>query len=266
MIMQGGQRTMCSSSRILSLAVALLILLWSVSGCGPSPSVPTPTPIPITSLLTSGGLTVHTLCLQVAPFRTDTQNVPDQAIEETALRILSKMGIEVVAPGSPCDATLTLSFSGTARSAKYTTGSCYTAAEASGEMTISFPGLEDVFAFRLQGVYPPADLISGCPSPSQAPFSQAWGEALIRGLARLWGPTVYVYGLGDEIPGVARVSFREVEAMGPDERQAVPALIDALGHPTGHVRGAAHTALVHISGQDFDLDTDRWQAWWEGQQ
>lgn len=46
-------------------------------------------------------------------------------------------------------------------------------------------------------------------------------------------------------------------------RQAAPILLDQLNDADGPLRGAAADALADLSGQNYGLDADRWQAWWE---
>jgi len=54
--------------------------------------------------------------------------------------------------------------------------------------------------------------------------------------------------------------------IGPEAKEAVPALIKALGEDQdADVRKYAAWALEAITGQDFGEDAARWQRWFEEQ-
>jgi HEAT repeat protein len=53
--------------------------------------------------------------------------------------------------------------------------------------------------------------------------------------------------------------------IGPEEKEVIPALIQALDDESIHVRTSAVRALKAITGQDFGEDPARWQQWWEEQ-
>lgn len=54
-----------------------------------------------------------------------------------------------------------------------------------------------------------------------------------------------------------------VEVLGETcDALAVPALVPLLDDPTGELSGAARTALVSITRQDFGTASAKWRAWW----
>ena len=58
---------------------------------------------------------------------------------------------------------------------------------------------------------------------------------------------------------------RAAEALGMlKDRRAVEPLITALRHFAGDAKQAPAAALKAITGQDFGVDAERWQAWWDG--
>jgi HEAT repeat protein len=59
---------------------------------------------------------------------------------------------------------------------------------------------------------------------------------------------------------------RALGQIGPEAREAVPALIQVLGDEYESAGGNAARALKAITGQDFGEDAGRWQEWWDEQQ
>jgi len=58
---------------------------------------------------------------------------------------------------------------------------------------------------------------------------------------------------------------RAAEALGMlKDKRAVAPLIAALRHFAGDAASAPAAALKAITGQNFGLDADRWQVWWDG--
>ena len=58
---------------------------------------------------------------------------------------------------------------------------------------------------------------------------------------------------------------RAAEALGMlKDRRAIEPLITALRHFAGDAAHAPADALKALTGQDFGLDAERWQAWWDG--
>ena len=261
-------------------------------------ATPTPTPKPLPVQAPGWEeVTVHILCLEVEQSYPQIEEEFSQPIVEAAGRILARVGLQVVAEGAPCEATLTLTLIGRALGATYIPGGyCYTGAEVSGQVTFTVPDRESL-TMPVEGQVPTPDNVSDCPGePSGAPFGRVWPEAVLDGLADLWGHQVYVQALGDEHFGVEAAAGRALEEIGPE---AVPALIQALEDKDGDVREAAAealrsigpeaveavpvliqaledkeylvrmkawSALRAITGQDFGEDADRWQEWWEEQQ
>ena len=51
-------------------------------------------------------------------------------------------------------------------------------------------------------------------------------------------------------------------AAGRDDRAAVDVLVRALSSDDADVRAKAHRNLVRITGQNFTMDPEAWNAWW----
>jgi hypothetical protein len=241
--------------RLSALLFALVILAGSALACGqgsaftPSPtSTPSPTPTPL-PLQAPGWeeITVHILCLTVEQSYPGIEGKEPEPIAETIQRILARVGLQVVAEGASCDATLTLTLTGQALGDEYTTGYCYSGAEVSGLMVFDVAGREPL-TLPIAGRRNPPFMIRGCPQELGAPFESAWSEALIGCLAHLWGPQVLVQAVGDE---AACVREAAAEALGEVELEegVVPALAQALGDADEDVREAAAKALEAIGPQ-----------------
>jgi len=46
------------------------------------------------------------------------------------------------------------------------------------------------------------------------------------------------------------------------DKRTIPALIDQLGREGGRLREDIHELLVELTRQDFNLDAERWNSWW----
>jgi HEAT repeat protein len=81
--------------------------------------------------------------------------------------------------------------------------------------------------------------------------------------AEALGPLMQAMGdpNADVRAGVAQV----LGQIGPQAMDAVPVLIQALGDQSPAVPPVAAGALKGITGQDFGLDANAWQQWWQGQ-
>lgn len=78
------------------------------------------------------------------------------------------------------------------------------------------------------------------------------------------GPPL-IQALGDKDKWVRLAAARALGEIGPEAKEAVPALIQALKWKE-NIRRKAAWALGEITGQDFSENPDRWQEWWEEQQ
>lgn len=58
--------------------------------------------------------------------------------------------------------------------------------------------------------------------------------------------------------------LRAVERVGElGRREAVPVLIETLGHENMNLRWSIARSLQMLTGQDFGVDRARWEAWWD---
>lgn len=234
----------------------------------PTP-VPTPTPEPTPTLLSlqlpgCEGVIVHALCLVVEQSYPEIEGKAPEPIADTAQRILARVGVQIVGEGTPCDATLTVTLSGWALGATYMpAGYCYSGAKVEGEVHLAVPGREP-FTLPISASNPLPDTIWGCDrEPIDASFDLVWPDALLDGLARLWGPCILIQALGDEDEHVWWSAVDALVEMGPE---VVPLLIQALGDEDEWVREDAAEALKEITGQDFGQNAAAWQEWWEEQE
>jgi len=73
-----------------------------------------------------------------------------------------------------------------------------------------------------------------------------------------------VQALGDDEEAVVRAAAEHLGQMGPEALEAVPALIERLHlYPGGPLIPACYHALIAITGEDFNIDAERWLQWWE---
>jgi hypothetical protein len=108
-------------------------------------------------------------------------------IEATLQRVVTGLGMDMVGPDGQCDATLTVVLSGSALRAHYIgLGTCYTGAEVHGEIRLAAPG-KDPISVPVSDTDEPPEYTSSCPAKlCDAPFLDAWGMTLLRGLGQLW--------------------------------------------------------------------------------
>jgi hypothetical protein len=191
------------------------------------------------------GITVDTLCLEVEQSYPGIEAKSPEPIAEAAQGILAGLGIQITDERTSCDATLTLALTGEARAGEYIgSGECHSGAQVTGEMILAAPGRVPL-TVSVRGFYPPPFRIVGCPGPIDAPFDHAWMEALLVGLAHLWGPQVLFHALEDETFWVREIATEALGEIGPEEG-VVPALIHALEDSSGDVAEAAAEALGEI--------------------
>jgi HEAT repeat protein len=213
---------------------------------------PTPTPLPLQAPDWEG-VTLHTLCLEVEQSYPEIEDKTPERIAEATQRVLSGLGLLVVAQGTPCDATLTVALTGEPLGAEYSSGEkyCYSGASIGGEMTLALPERAPL-ALPIAGEQPPPMVISSCPEePAYAPFAKAWSQALLGGLAQLWGPQVFVQAVTDESVRVGEAAAGALAELGPQAVDAVPALLQALMNEeedSGR-RQAASDALAAIGSE-----------------
>jgi HEAT repeat protein len=74
-----------------------------------------------------------------------------------------------------------------------------------------------------------------------------------------------IQALDDESIHVRTSAVRALTEIGPAEKEVISALIQALDNQYVDVRTGAVRALKAITGQDFGEDPARWQQWWEEQ-
>jgi hypothetical protein len=270
----------------------------------PSPTLDptiTPTPTPV-SLQAPGweGAKVETLCLEVEQayslLGSDIEGKGPEPVHEVVERVLSGVGVELAGDECQCDATLSITITGSSLYAHYFGyGRCYNGAAVDAELLLSAQRREPLTITTEATVHPP-DMIYGChEEASDTPFHSVWPEALFDGLNQLWGPQVLIQPLGDgwlyarlaafnalvemgaeAVPAlvhgldhqgfrVRSESARALGRIGPDAIEAVPALIQAMEAEYYVDREDLVEALKDITGEDLGNLPGPWQEWWEDQ-
>lgn len=262
--------------RTIVLLFALAALASGAVSCGPGRTpTPTPTPLPV-QFPGWEGITVHTLCLEVEQSYPEIEGGLSQPIAETATRILARLGLQAVTGEVPCEATLTFTLTSQALAADYAAPGagtnpihrCYTGAEVTGGVTLAVTG-QAPLTVPVDGSHPASGATSQCSEqPADAPFDRAWSDALVDGLAQLWGIEVLVQALGDGKWLLREAAAQVLGHMGSEAVEAVPALIEALGDGEGAVRMAAAEALEKIGSDSVPaliqaLRDDDWHVRYE---
>jgi HEAT repeat protein len=212
---------------------------------------PTPTPLPLQAPAWEG-VTLHTLCLEVEQSYPEIEGKTPEPIAEAARRILAGIGVLVVAQEAPCDATMTVSLRGEALGAEYSGDKyCYSGARVDGQMTLALADRAPL-TLPIEGEQQTPFSISVCPEQAaDAPFAKAWSQALLGGLAQLWGPQTLIQALMDESVRVREAAANALAESGPQAVDAVPALIQALRNEEQDwaLREAASDALGAIGAE-----------------
>jgi hypothetical protein len=194
---------------------------------------------------------VRTLCLEVQQSYPEIEEEVSEPIGETVQRILDGMGLQVVATGTPCDATLTVALTGEPVGTSYenTPGECYGGAEVNGQMTFTVPGRAPL-TLPISGEVSTPLLVTICADRTEAPFGKAWPMAVLNGLAEVWGIQTLVHALGDEDEYVSQAAARSLGNIGPEEG-VVPALIQTMEeHEDPDARASAAEALGKMGPEE----------------
>jgi hypothetical protein len=210
------------------------------------------------------GMTIRSLCIEIfplsGPYETGTLSISvDDLVPTFAL-----VGIAVQKSSENCEARMHIDLGETPFSAKYGDTTCYTGAWVKGEISIAFPGVEDLHLLIDKSNSPPF-MVTKCPaSPLDAPvkttaimgllesFSQVWSYDFLTALIRsqqLGNPFVIqaarvcvdstttareaVLGCLTAVATVPRSLSRDdalnsLRFLGPAARPAVPELISLL--------------------------------------
>ncbi len=244
----------------------------AVSSTATATVLPTNTPIPPPVQVDGWeSAAVSTVCLDITQTYTDVnEDFSIPAFEQTASRLLGRMGLLVVKPGEDCDATLSIAFTARSKSADYgSAGKCYSGAAASGQVTLSAEGYPTLSPDPYSvSTGTPYFLYTECAKePSGAPFYEIISEVLVRNLLQIWGKPALLAGIVDEDVEVrfetAAITISpEARAAGIETSEMVAILIPAVenDHATTqcwhNAGGAAALALGDLAGEDSNLTGD----------
>ena len=215
----------------------------------PSPTpipAPTPTPLPV-QIEGLEETTLRKISVSVEQSYPQLEEEFTQPIKETTSRILGSMGIATCEQGALCDASLNIALAIEALQEEYMGGmKCYTGAKTDGQIILDIPDNEPL-NFSIQGRKYPPFFIHFCPKdPSDAPFSIAWGKALLNGFYEIWSIQVFITALQDQDENIRYAAADVLQDLGPDAVQAVPALISVISNDIADVRIEAFRALEAI--------------------
>jgi hypothetical protein len=235
-------------------------------------TIPTNTPIP-PAVLVDGweSASVSTVCLDIVQIYTDVkEGFSIQAVDDTASRLLGRMGLQAVKPGETCDAKLTIEFTAKSKSSDYgSAGKCYSGATATVQMSFSAEGCPtlnpDPFSVSTGTPY---FLYAGCAKePSGAPFYEIISEGLVRNMLQIWGKPALLAGIVDSDVEVrletAWITISpEARAAGIETSDMVAILIPAVenDHATTqcwyNAGAAAALALGDLANEEKEFAAD----------
>jgi hypothetical protein len=262
------------------IAVCIVAINLFFSSCGSAKTTPTPGPTPTPFAMRKAGwedVTMLILCLDVQQSYPNVDGKTPEPIFGTIQTMLAGIGVQVVAVGAPCDATINVTLIGEVTPVHYYGDfACtdWSQVVMKGEMLLSISDREPL-AVPIYQSLPAAQRISSCmyDEPTKAPFYYIWPKPIVTFLGILWGPTFLVnvleespYYVNHQIGAAAKQMLID---MGPEAKEVVPRLILALDcDPVelGCIGWDAKGVLNAITGQDFGSDSVRWQTWWEQQE
>jgi hypothetical protein len=261
---------MIAAQRLIVICFVAIGLL--VSGCRSVNATPAPGPTPTPFPLRAAGwedFTVHTLCLEVDQSYPNVDGKTPEPIFATIQHSLAGIGVQVVAAGASCDATLTVTLVGQVSPVRYFGDSACTnwsQIVMKGEILLSISG-RDPLAMPIYQSPPVPERISSCmyDEPNKAPFRAVWPGPIIGNLAYIWGPLFSLQALENFSCDVVDAAQQDLINWGPAAKEAVPALIRALASKEPIACYSPARILRAITGEDFGTDAARWQAWWEQQ-
>ncbi|NIM13310.1 MAG: hypothetical protein GTO45_14455 [Candidatus Aminicenantes bacterium] len=150
------------------------------------------------------GIVLKKICLVVKENFPQIKGELPMSIGKPVKTILTRMGIDIVPKGSPCDATLTIKLKGQTFKAKYHfgpigVGECYSGGKVNGQILLTAKGYQTL-AIPINGDDPVPEKVSENwfykhQKPEDYNFRELWFEPLIDGLVALWGPQVLVCAL-----------------------------------------------------------------------
>lgn len=251
--------------RLIGL-LGVVLCLWGASSCGSGsgslPEWPTPVPQMYTLVQATGweDLEIRTVCLSVeetydfGDLRWWSEPIPEegyvrQAIEESTRGFLDVLGVEVVAAGSACDASLFLDPVFTPLGAVYSnatgfqSGTCYTGAKLDLGASLQAPGRPTLACDAAKRKEPPS-WTERCPNPATAPYDTLWEEPLSVSMLCTFGSSAYcpllvqVYKFGIPANVGAVSAFDAGQAV-----VALPCLVELLRHSDRSIRFRSIGAL-----------------------
>jgi hypothetical protein len=248
------------------------------------------------------GTFINIFCLKVTQSIEGSTVIPNEPISETVGRVLAGAGLVFVSNAEYCDAVLRLDFIFTPL-APATGGAqpCYTGVALRGSADLTWQG-SSLYHRDLQAETTQPGSTGACPTQEEAPFLKLWPAAAMQALTEIWGKNVLVPALSDPFRVVREAGAQSLALLGEGEILSfLPFLSTLLADPsevvhlrllealqrcvadealfalapqiiamlregdTPEVIQAALTLLKTLSGEDFGMDAQQWQAWWDTQ-
>lgn len=204
------------------------VIVFTLTACKADPGMP------VLQVPELKGISIQSICLEVEQSYPQFQwEFPEAPIAATTQRILTGMGLQVLAVGEPCDATLHTALTGQFSDG----GDVEPSVTMDGQMhliTSSGQSYELPINVRGVGSYEPTKL-----------FVHLWPEALLNGLAHLWGDRILVQAVKDDDANVRHISIFALEKIGSED-WVIDELVQALGDENGQVWSAALWAIGQV--------------------
>lgn len=199
-------------------------------------------------------ITKYNLCLKIEqsyPTIEKESSLPIEYIEEineSIYDLIEKLGFQIVTEDYPCEAALTITLTSYPLGGFYFPAVYfYTGAKVEGQIILTLPEQEQI-TVPISAEYPRTSMLDIIASyfpdePSQAPFYHVGPEALLNGLAAIFGPQVYIKSLGAKAGYFRHHAERALIKIG---EPVVELLIEALKDTDKNIREIAAEALGEI--------------------
>lgn len=204
------------------------ILAFALSACKTNPG------IPVLQAPELKGESVQSVCLEVEQSYPQFQwEYPQAPIANAAQRILTGMGLQVLAVGETCDATLRIALTGRFSDS------------GDVEPSVSIDGQIHLLMANGRSYELPINVRGVGSYETTKLFMRLWPEALLNGLTHLWGDQILVQAIKDENVNVRLTSIFFLEKIGPED-WVIDELVQALGDENAEVWSAASWAIGDI--------------------
>lgn len=189
---------------------------------------------------------IGSVCLVVEQKHPQVDGDFSLPLEEVLHSTLDKMGLVVLEPGQPCDATFTVSLIFKVREAHFPTLNltCANGSEATGEARLDVDGFHSIQE-PLHGLWDTTALTTCWDHTSFAIYDETWREAMLQAMVNVWGEPAVTALLE---MGSFGEQYRQMFEKGLiSEDEVVPVLVQALNNENEMIQLNAMRALLRVT-------------------